>query len=76
MTVLILFGSPSTTLLSLSFLTEIISLTNFTVKYNASAVFSKFSIAEDLIPTIKDYFNSRGIPTSEIDVKIPKKVLD
>ena len=48
-TVLILFGSPSNILLFLSFLTEIISLTNFTVKKSAPAVFSKFSIAEDLI---------------------------
>ena len=29
-----------------------------------------------IFETIKDYFNSRGIPTSEIGVKIPKKVLD
>ena len=29
-----------------------------------------------IFKTIKDYFNSRGIPTSEIGVKIPKKVLD
>jgi len=29
-----------------------------------------------IFETIKDYFNSRGIPTSEIGVKIPKKELD
>lgn len=29
-----------------------------------------------IFKTIKDYFNSRGIPTSEIGVKIPKKQLD
>ncbi len=49
-TVFILFGSPSITLLSLSFLTDIISLTNLTVKKRAVAVFSNFSITEDLIP--------------------------
>ena len=47
MTVLILFGSPSITLLSLSLLTDIISLTNLTVKNNAVAVFSKFSTIVD-----------------------------
>ena len=49
-TVLILFGSPSTTLLFLSLFTEIISLTNLTVKNRAVAVFSKFSTTEDFIP--------------------------
>jgi len=29
-----------------------------------------------IFKTIKDYFNSRGIPTSEIGIKIPKKLLD
>ena len=38
-TVFILLGSPSITLLSLSFLTVIISLTNLTVKKRAVAVF-------------------------------------
>ncbi len=46
-TVLILSGSPSITLLSLSRFTEIISLTNFTVKNNAVAVFSKFYTTDD-----------------------------
>ena len=46
-----LSDNPSIILLSLSFLTEMISLTNFTVKLTASAVLSNFSIAEDLMPT-------------------------
>ena len=50
-TVLTLSGSPSIILLSAFFFTEIISLTNLTVKKSAYAVLSNFSIVDDLMPT-------------------------